>query len=202
MVVGWVSLGVLIVDLAHTLSYPGMPDLGTESTAQKAITFWLAGRIIAAIGFLLIAILPNPHWPPRLWLPAWARRGRRRLLPVWVGHLPHPVGADLLRPGRGADPTKRVLEYVLSTTYGIAAVLLLLRARRERVPSGHGWRRRRGRSALAELYFTLYGNVTDVFNLMGHIFKVIAYAWSTGPSSSRGSRTPTAALPANVLLRR
>ena len=97
MLIGWFSLGILIVDLAHTLSFPGMPALVSDSTAQKAITFWLAGRIAAAVGFLLLALVPTRHWNPRLWLPgvgvvavaaAHRRLGRA---------VPHRVGADLLR---------------------------------------------------------------------------------------------------------
>ncbi len=65
MLIGWFSLGVLLIDLAHTLSFPGMPSLVTESTAQKAITFWLTGRIAAVVGFLLLALLPTRHWNVR-----------------------------------------------------------------------------------------------------------------------------------------
>ena len=72
MLIGWFSLGVLLIDLAHTLSFPGMPPLVTDSTAQKAITFWLAGRIAAVIGFMLLALLPTRHWNPRWWLPGVA----------------------------------------------------------------------------------------------------------------------------------
>ena len=99
MLIGWFSLGVLLVDLAHTLSFPGMPPLVTESTAQKAITFWLAGRIAAVVGFLLLALLPTRHWNAAA-VAAW-RRGRRRHLARrdLGGAVPDRVGAHLLRPG-------------------------------------------------------------------------------------------------------
>jgi Membrane-associated sensor domain/EAL domain len=54
MPIGWFCRAVLLIDLAHTLSFPGMPPLASESTVQKAITFWLAACIAAAIGFLLL----------------------------------------------------------------------------------------------------------------------------------------------------
>jgi diguanylate cyclase (GGDEF)-like protein/PAS domain S-box-containing protein len=176
MLVGWISLGVLIVDLAHTLSYQGMPALVTESTPQKAITFWLAGRIIAAVGFLLIAIIPTRHWPSRLWLPVSAAITVAALVLVWIGIVHTQWVPTFFVPGEGLTLTKRVLEYVLSTAYGVAAVLLVLRARREASAELAWLATAAWTLALAELYFTLYGDVTDVFNLMGHILKVVAYA--------------------------
>ncbi len=176
MLVGWISLGVLIVDLAHTLSFQGMPALVTESTPQKAITFWLAGRIIAAVGFLLIAVVPTRHWPSRLWFPVCAAVTVAALVAVWIGIFHTQWVPTFFVPGEGLTLTKRVLEYVLSTTYGVAALLLLLRARREASAELAWLATAAWTLALAELYFTLYGNITDVFNLMGHILKVIAYA--------------------------
>ena len=176
MLVGWISLGVLIVDLAHTLSFQGMPALVTESTPQKAITFWLAGRIIAAVGFLLIAVVPSRHWPSRLWFPVSAAVTVAALVAVWIGIFHTQWVPTFFVPGEGLTLTKRVLEYVLSTTYGVAALLLLLRARREASAELAWLATAAWTLALAELYFTLYGDITDVFNLMGHILKVIAYA--------------------------
>ena len=125
MLIGWFSLGVLLVDLAHTLSFPGMPPLVSDSTAQKAITFWLAGRIAAAVGFLLLALVPTRHWNPRLWLPGVVRgHGGSRHWPCWVGlyhtqwvptffvpgdRAHHDEGGDRVRAvrrvrGRGSPP--------------------------------------------------------------------------------------------------
>ena len=176
MLVGWISLGVLIVDLAHTLSYQGMPAFVTESSPQKAITFWLAGRIIAAVGFLLIAVIPSRHWPSRLWVPVCVAVVVAALVAVWIGILHTQWVPTFFIPGEGLTLTKRVIEYVLSTAYGLAALLLLLRARREASAELAWLATAAWTLALAELYFTLYSDVTDVFNLLGHVLKVIAYA--------------------------
>ena len=176
MIIGWISLGVLIVDLAHTLSFPGMPDLATESSAQKAITFWLAGRIIAAVGFLVLALVPTRHWPASLWVPGVVIVTVGTLLAVWIGIFHTQWVPTFFVPGEGLTLTKRVIEYALSATYALAALLLLLKARREN-SSELAWLAAAAWTlTLAELYFTLYVNVTDVFNLMGHLLKVIAYA--------------------------
>jgi hypothetical protein len=51
----WLSawfLGVALLDLSHLLSFVGMPDFVTPSSAEKGINFWLAGRTFAAIALL------------------------------------------------------------------------------------------------------------------------------------------------------
>ena len=175
MLIGWFSLGVLIVDLAHTLSFPGMPDFATESTAQKAITFWLAGRIIAAVGFLVLALVPTRHWSPRLWVPGVVVVTLGALLLVWIGIFHTQWVPTFFVPGEGLTTLKRVLEYGLSATYALAALLLLRRARRENSTELAWLAAAAWTLTLAELYFTLYVNVADVFNLLGHVLKVIAY---------------------------
>ena len=49
-------LAVSCLDLAHLLSYAGMPDFITPSGAQKAINFWLAARLTAALSLLIFAL--------------------------------------------------------------------------------------------------------------------------------------------------
>lgn len=176
MVIGWASFGVLIVDLAHTLSFPGMPEFGTPSSAQKAITFWLAGRIIAVVGFLVLAILPSRHWPSRLWLPGLLVVAAGTLTAVWIGIYNTAWVPTFFVPGEGLTATKRGLEYGLSIAYAVGAVLLWLRARRERSQELAWLAAAAWTLTLAELYFTLYVNVADVFNLLGHVLKVAAYA--------------------------
>ncbi len=56
-----VFMGVGLLDFTHLLSFAGMPDFVTPSGAEKAISFWLAGRSLAAVALFLFAILP---WRP------------------------------------------------------------------------------------------------------------------------------------------
>ncbi|OYV00077.1 MAG: hypothetical protein CFE45_10510, partial [Burkholderiales bacterium PBB5] len=172
LLLGTALLAVAQIDLAHLLSYAGMPALVTPSGPEKAINFWLAARGVAALALLTAALLPERRWPPALLL------GLGLAVPagvVWVG-LWH---ADLLPatfvPGQGLTLFKRGAEYALAASYG-AASLLLLR---------HGLRTHRREwlwlaaaawvQGLAELYFTLYLNVSDTYNLLGHAYKTVAY---------------------------
>ena len=42
-------LAVGLLDVAHTLSYPGMPDFVTPGNTEKAIFFWLAARYVVEL---------------------------------------------------------------------------------------------------------------------------------------------------------
>ncbi len=175
VLIGFISFAVLLVDLVHTLSFPGMPALVTEASTQKAITFWLVGRAIAAVGLLLVALVPSRHWSPRVWLPGLALI-TAACAGVWWAGLYHPEAFPVFFiPGEGLTTIKRVLEYSLSATYALAAVLLLVRAVRERSRDLAWLATAAWTLTLAELYFTLYVTASDTFNLLGHLLKVAAY---------------------------
>ena len=70
VILGTGFLAVTLIDLAHTLSFAGMPDLVTPSSPEKAINFWLAARFIAAVVLLTVALRRPAHWSPRLSLVA------------------------------------------------------------------------------------------------------------------------------------
>ncbi|MGL6071741.1 MAG: MASE3 domain-containing protein, partial [Craterilacuibacter sp.] len=64
MLLGAGFLAVCLIDFAHLLSFAGMPELVTPSGPEKAINFWLAGRLVAAIVLLYIALRPVQDWSP------------------------------------------------------------------------------------------------------------------------------------------
>lgn len=45
------------VDLMHTLSYPGMPDLFTLNNTNKAVQFWIVARLFASITFCISSFI-------------------------------------------------------------------------------------------------------------------------------------------------
>ncbi len=175
-------LGVAILDFSHMLSFQGMPDYVTPSDPQKAIHFWLAARDLAAFALLLAAWLP---WPPPGSSDATPLR-LGRFVPllvvlalVAVAHWvffwhPHWLPETFV-PGQGLTAFKRAAEYGLIVVHLLTAGVLLVRLRQ---PSGCNVPLLLGAvltMVLSELFFTLYASVTDTFNLVGHIYKVVAY---------------------------
>ncbi len=175
IVIGFFSVGVLVIDLGHILTFPGMPDFVAAGSAQVTITFWLTGRLIAAIGFVVLALVPNRHWSPRIWVPGLAVTAAACLGFWWIGLVRTEWFPTLFVPGEGITPTKRASEYVLSALYVLAAALLARRAARERSGEMAWLAAAAWTLTLSELYFTLYVDVADTFNLLGHLLKTAAY---------------------------
>lgn len=178
VLLGAILFGTGLLDFGHTLSYHGMPDLVTPSSPQKAIAFWLAARSLVAVGLLAVALRP--------WAPLAAPRLRHWLLLgvlAYVGVvywliLFHPARLpDFFIPGRGLTPLKIAIEYGLVAIYGAAAALFYRAARRGAPFNASGLFAAAAIAALSELCFTLYGSVSDLFNTVGHLYKIVCYGF-------------------------
>ncbi len=180
VVLGVGFLGVGLLDLAHTLSYPGMPDFVTPSGAEKAINFWLAARSLAAAVMLCIAF-----WPPA-WERPLNRLSRHSALAgvlvlsaavCWVLLLRPQWLPRTFVPGLGLTSFKLGFEYALIGAYLLAGVGYLRHLRRTRLFGAAPLAAAAITMAMSEFFFTLYANVTDVYNLLGHVYKVLAYGF-------------------------
>ncbi len=168
-------LAVAVIDFAHTMTYPGMPSALGESGLQLSIAFWLAGRAIAALALVTVAITPARSWSPRSAVAAVVVALAVSALVWWIG-LAH---GDLLprnvTAAGGLSPFKVGAEYLLAATYFLAALLVLRRRASWRNANlcflaAGAWV-----LGLAELVLTLYTRPDDLLNLMGHLDKAVAY---------------------------
>jgi len=199
MLLAVVFLGVALLDFLHALSYQGMPDFITPSGAEKAINFWLAARAFAALGLLAVAL---PPWRP---LRSMAQR-RLMLVAVllsvgmvgWIVLLHQEWLPRTFIAGQGLTAFKVTSEYFLIALYLAAALGFL---RKMRVPQAYdvvGLFGAASVMALSEVFFTLYADVTDVFNLLGHVYKVIAYGFIYNSIFIGGVKTPYQRLHASM----
>ncbi len=170
------SLAVGVIDFAHMMSFAGMPAWVTPSDPEKAINFWLAARFLFALTLLTVALRPwRPlHNPNTRYVLLGAALGLSALV-YWIGlyhqdSLPHTFIA-----GQGLTPLKLASEYVIVVILVIAAAIFWRQARRGGPPEAAGLYVAAVITALSELTFTLYTDVTDIFNLLGHAYKIIAY---------------------------
>lgn len=180
MLIGVAFLSVAILDLSHALSYKGMPDFITPSGVEKAINFWLAARLLAALALLCIAL-----WPPR-WAD-WLNQRSRHAALVWVlvlvavAHYVFLFHPDLVPrtfvPGEGLTRFKVRFEYLLIGLYTVAGLGFLWQTRQPRSLGVSRLALACFTMAMSEFYFTLYANVTDIYNVLGHVYKVIAYGF-------------------------
>ena len=172
---GFLCVGLL--DFAHLLSYQGMPLFVTPSSPQKAIVFWLAARLVA-VAALSVAVFSSSQSLRKRERWCWLAGFLGLTLLVGWAELFHPQSIPLFwRDGTGLTYAKLAVEAFLVVVCLVAAVFSY-RALRD----GSGSRHLGGLTlaacvmALSELWFMSYSDVNDVFNLLGHLYKVVAYA--------------------------
>ena len=173
---GAVLLGSGLLDFGHTLSYPGMPDWVTPADPGKAIGFWLPARLLMAMGLLAMAVRP--------WQPLTHRRTRQALLAAVLAYVALVYALVLGWPeqlpvffqaGQGLMPIKVGIEYLLIVVYALAAGLFYRQSQRGADFAAADLFAAAAIAGLSELFFARYGSVTDLVNVVGHVYKIVSY---------------------------
>jgi PAS domain S-box-containing protein len=171
-------LGVALLDLSHALSYAGMPDYVTPNSVEKAIDFWLAARLLAAAALLWTAVVPPGPLPSRQARFGWLGGVLTFVVAVhavvWFRAQWLPATFD---SAQGLTTFKVGTEYAI-VGMNLVALVALWRSRAER----HAFHSAAlfgaiGAMALSEGFFTLYARNNDFYILIGHLYKVVSYAF-------------------------
>jgi diguanylate cyclase (GGDEF)-like protein len=168
-------LAVAVIDFAHAMTYPGMPSMLGESGPQLTIDFWLAGRAIAALALLAVAVVPVRTWSPAATVVAVIVALIASVLVWWVSIVHGAWLPDNVTPGGDLTAFKIDTEYVLAATYFLAALLMLRRRTSWQDANLHFLAAGAWVLGLAELFFTLYVHPGDLLNVIAHIYKAVAY---------------------------
>lgn len=185
-------LGVGLLDFAHAMSFQGMPDFVTAAGPEKAIYFWLAARFLGAAALFFVALLGGRSFPA-------AGRSRYGMLVGSLAFTGLVYWAVLFRQealprafiaGVGLTPFKVATEWLVIAILLVTAGLLLARRREDCHCQREYLMAAVAVMALSELCFTLYSRVTDAFNLLGHVYKVLAYLFIYRAVFVAGVREP------------
>ena len=191
VLLSYAALATGLFDMLHMLGYIGMPDLYNDNSAHKAILFWLLGRTTIAGGLLLYVLLPETKIAGR----NWRRLGLiATILSVvvisvlvlrYIDELPR-----MFIKGEGLTPLKIWLEWGFFFVFSGTALLLYLRRNTVEDCDVHRLLLALLLMAVAELFFTLYVRVSNTANLLGHVYKVIAYYYLYGAIFTDTVRRP------------
>lgn len=165
-----------LVDFAHSLSYFGMPGFLTANSVNKASTYWILARMVQAAGILAALLAAGRRWEIR-------RPGLVLLISVAASVLAISVTAlylDRLPPmydeiSRAQTPLKILLEYLVMAVMLASAVLVMCKKQKDTGDYQLGAALLAG--ILGELSFTFYSSAYDSYNLLGHVFKVVSFAF-------------------------
>lgn len=178
VLLGCAFLGSSLLGFGHLLSYEGMPDFVTPSNPEKAIFFWLALRILSGGALLFVALSS--------WQPVVTRFQRYLYLAGVLIYTAAVYWAVLFHqdslphtfiPGEGLTPLKIGLEYLTAVIHLMAAAAFFVRARAPQPFDVGSLLIAVLVSGMGGFFFTLYAQVTDHFNLLGHVYNVIAYGF-------------------------
>lgn len=175
IIIGVGSITVALLDLMHALSAPGAAQFIVPNTTERTIDYWLAARFVAAVTLLLIAVLPKREWKQQTWFILLAGALLIVAASFWLFTYEQDSLPLMYVDGQGLTTLKIALEYGLAGFYLLISILCLYKAWRQR-DTEFGWI---AAAALilsfSEIYLTLYTVVTDNFNFLGHVYKIIAY---------------------------
>ncbi|MGK2952044.1 MAG: MASE3 domain-containing protein [Thiobacillus sp.] len=178
VILGCFFLATAILDTLHTLSYTGMPDIVSPNTPDKMIGFWLAARISAGLGLLAYAIWPHNR-PVKVAERFALLAGTLAVvaLVAWVIFVHESSLPALFVVGQGPTAFKVAFEWGIVGLYLVAAGLIY--RRRNDIAHFDARSLMLGLLIMAagELFFTVYVQVSSTANLLGHVYKVIAYGF-------------------------
>lgn len=167
---------VSFLDFSHTLSYPGMSKFFTENDTNKYLNFWMAARFIATLGLMTFALQSFERMTSQfkkyvMFLSvlaasvifSWLVIVHEEYFPIWF------------IPGSGLTPLKKDMEYLIIALNVITAVVLWKRLKSPQVLDISLIWGAVCVMAMGEFFFTLYTTKTGAYNVLGHLYKVIAY---------------------------
>ncbi|MFW6237489.1 MAG: MASE3 domain-containing protein, partial [Desulfosudaceae bacterium] len=170
LIVGISFFFVGLLDLLHTLSYPGM-DIFPEHSGNLSIQLWLAARYLQSLTFLGAAFFFHKEVPPLRVVILYTVVTAAVLGAVFQGDF-FPVSFG---PGAGLTPFKIVSEYLIALIL-LVALGQIIRYRRLFDDGVAGLLMGAvGLTIASELTFTFYVDVYGVINLIGHLLKLTAF---------------------------
>lgn len=160
---------VAMIDLVHTMAYPGMTILPVDG-ANSAAQLWVVARYMQALVLLSAPLFLIHRISKHFTFIAFGVLATMLVAGVFNGYVP-----TAFIEGQGLTAFKVYSEYAIIAIMGAALVHLLMRRdHMERevlyllVPSIV-------LTMMAELAFTYYVSAYGLSNLAGHIFKVFAF---------------------------
>ncbi len=172
-----VALAIGLLDFGHLMTVPGMPGLGAGADGMHQETaFWLVARGLSALALLAAAVAPRERTVGR-------RTHRVALLLAlgaaacgfWLALVPGDLLPTTYAPDGMATRFKVAAELALIVAYGLATLLLFARAMASHLRSDRYLAAAAAMLCLSRMAIAIYDTPDDVFNVVGHVYKLLGY---------------------------
>lgn len=169
--VGALFLTISLLEMAHALSYKGMPFFITESTPYASTWFYMFCRLLLSIGFLIILFIKEKEIKS---IYRWFIYSLPFLIITVcfvVIYAPTPILPPLLIESEGPTVLKNTLQYIAVAIHLVIMVLLLKNF--EKAPKiafllfGSSIY-----LIMSDFLYTIYQDVYDIKNFIGHILEL------------------------------
>lgn len=174
--IGALFLTYSLIEIAHALSYKGMPHFIMESTPYAATWFYIIGRLVLSCGILLIFFIKEKAILNKTY--RWFIYSTPFVITVGLFILIYvpttPILPPLVIEGVGPTPLKISLQYVAMACHFLIMYLLL---KKFKVAPNIIFLLLGSASYLiiSDLLFTTYRDVYDIKNFIGHIFQLCSF---------------------------
>ncbi|CAK8712761.1 histidine kinase [Candidatus Electrothrix laxa] len=170
MYLGCGYIWIALLNLFHILIYKGMAVFSISVSGNPATQFWLASRFLEALLLLTAPVFLARSLNRRFALGLFGSITILFIAAVFLGFFP-----DAYQDGIGLTPFKVYSEYFIIIIMSCAGLFLFCR---RALLSPRIYRIMLAGISLtisAELIFTVYVDVYDFQNLIGHVFKLFSF---------------------------
>lgn len=177
-IIASVFLLIAIFDFIHTISFTGMPAFINENNQNKDLWFWVTARFFAAFTLLIVSL-------PFLKIELSEYQSKKFLLFIvfliislsYLFIFEQQYLPDLFIQNIGLTPFKKNIEYICILLSFITAILFLFKKNNHITEDNYILFKASLLMGLTELFFTAYPTKYGIFNILGHIYKIIAYLY-------------------------
>lgn len=172
--IGALFFAVGFLQIAHALTYKGMPFFISESTAYKATWFYLIGRLTEAVGILAMVLSKDRlvHSKNRWW--AYIFAFVYSCFWIIIIYFPNHLLPELVIDGVGTTPLKNGLQYSAVFIELLVILVAIVRFRLKDifslmliVASVY--------LMISDYFFTSYRSVYDIIIFIGHLFNLAGF---------------------------
>ena len=189
-------IAVALIDFAHLLSYPGMPDFVSPASANKSIFFWLCGRSISALClFFLVVSRPIKHSSKTINFVLLGLAFGISAGIYWVGLMGLERVPQFFSEGSGLTSLKMIIEFSIVLVLFLSSAILVKKSKElaaiydiENIIMAIVI------MMMGECLLMIYADVTDLYSLMGHVFKAWSYVYFYRALFRNGIQMPYALL--------